>query len=62
MDCEIETRAGTYKIVEKNGAYWISLNGVDKHGVCSANDVISWLSNALHNAEYVLISKMDDLK
>lgn len=52
---EIETRGGDYEIVQfPDGTYRIRCDGVDKHGICSANDVISWLSNALHNAEYLL--------
>lgn len=52
----IDTRNGTYEIRElSDGTYRILLNDEDKHGVCSANDVIAFLSNALHNAEFKLM-------
>lgn len=53
---QIETRGGDYEVVlMPDGTYRIQLYGADKHGVCTAEDVIAWLSNALHNAEYLLI-------
>lgn len=53
---EIETRGGDYEVVQlPDGTYRIRCDGIDKHGVCDANAVIAWLSNALHNAEYMLI-------
>jgi len=52
---DFETRAGDYEIVEfPDGTYRIRCDRVDKHGICTANDVIAWLSNALHNAEFLL--------
>lgn len=53
---EIETRAGNYFIDKlSDGTYRIRLEDEDKHGECSADDVINWLSNALFNAEYLLM-------
>ena len=52
---EIETRGGDYEIIQlQDGSYRICCDGQDKHGVCAANDVIAWLGNALHNAEFLL--------
>lgn len=53
---EIETRGGDYEIIQLDDeTYRIRCNGVDKHGICTANDVIAWLSNALHNSEFLLL-------
>ncbi len=52
---QIETRKGEYEIHKlDDGSYRILLKGNDMHGYCTADDVIAWMSNALHNAEYLL--------
>jgi hypothetical protein len=51
-----ETREGDCDIYKcDDGSFRICVDGVDRHGVCQAETVIAWLSNALHNAEYMLI-------